>query len=129
MHVHPGAPNELADIDWFVLPHLGYRRLAASYFTKFNINPQRSTWPWSRRIPPVELVTAGGAITTFQALHGGRGVLFDLTDDAHLRPIAAGWADALLMRPDGYVAWATPDHPHELSGVLGRWFGTPEASA
>lgn len=44
------AGLELADVDWFVLPHLGYRRLAASYFTKYDIDPQRSTWPWSRTV-------------------------------------------------------------------------------
>jgi hypothetical protein len=35
-------------------------------------------------------------------------------------------ATAVLVRPDGYVAWAssaaTPD-PEELRGVLARWFG------
>lgn len=44
------AELELADIDWFVLPHLGYRRLAAGYFTKFDIDPERSTWSWSRTV-------------------------------------------------------------------------------
>lgn len=44
------ADAELADIDWFVLPHLGYRRLSAGYFTKFGIDPDRSTWPWSRTV-------------------------------------------------------------------------------
>lgn len=41
---------ELDHIDWFVLPHLGYRRLAAGYFTKYGIDPERTTWPWSRTV-------------------------------------------------------------------------------
>ncbi|TWP50506.1 3-oxoacyl-ACP synthase [Lentzea tibetensis] len=44
------AGLDLADIDWFVLPHLGYRRLAAGYFSQFDIDPERSTWPWSRTV-------------------------------------------------------------------------------
>jgi 3-oxoacyl-[acyl-carrier-protein] synthase III len=44
------AGLDLADIDWFVLPHLGHRRLMAGYFSKFDIDPARSTWPWSRTV-------------------------------------------------------------------------------
>lgn len=103
-----------------------------------------------RRVPPAELDTPDGVLTTFRALHAGRGVLFDLADDAGLRSAAAPWADrvdivtgkpgadavasgalagtdALLVRPDGYVAWAAPGHHDELPNALGRWFGTPEA--
>ncbi|MFC8076501.1 FAD-dependent monooxygenase [Streptomyces sp. NPDC057307] len=103
-----------------------------------------------RRVPPAELLTSAGVSTTFRTLHGGRGVLLDLADDARLRSAAAGWAgavdivtarpqgdaadggalagtDALLVRPDGYVAWAAPGHTDGLSDALGRWFGTPVA--
>jgi bifunctional hydroxylase/dehydrase len=31
---------------------------------------------------------------------------------------------AVLVRPDGYVAWAGPDED-ALSAALHRWFGTP----
>ncbi|TWP50527.1 FAD-binding protein [Lentzea tibetensis] len=94
-----------------------------------------------RRIPPSEL---DDGTTTAQALHGGRGVLFDFKGDSHLRSVAARWAgrvdvvtaagspfdgtSAVLVRPDGHVAWATPGHVDELGDVLGRWFGTPEVS-
>ncbi|GLZ00730.1 ketoacyl-ACP synthase III family protein [Actinoplanes sp. NBRC 103695] len=44
------AGLELADIDWFVLPHLGRRRLRATYFAPFAIDPERTTWPWSRTV-------------------------------------------------------------------------------
>lgn len=44
------AGVELADIDRFVLPHLGRRRLEATYFRPFGIDPERTTWPWSRGV-------------------------------------------------------------------------------
>ncbi|WP_329564300.1 ketoacyl-ACP synthase III family protein [Kitasatospora sp. NBC_01266] len=44
------AETELAGIDWFVLPHLGRRRLEATYFQPFGIDPARSTWQWSRSV-------------------------------------------------------------------------------
>lgn len=40
----------LHEIDWFVLPNLGRKRMAASYFTAFDIDPERTTWPWGRHV-------------------------------------------------------------------------------
>jgi 2-polyprenyl-6-methoxyphenol hydroxylase-like FAD-dependent oxidoreductase len=66
-------------------------------------------------------------------LHGGRGLLLDQTG----RLSVAGWEDrvdhavdvseeldapAVLLRPDGHVAWAGED-PKSLLGPLTRWFG------
>jgi 2-polyprenyl-6-methoxyphenol hydroxylase-like FAD-dependent oxidoreductase len=66
-------------------------------------------------------------------MHGGRGLLLDQTG----RLSVAGWADrvdhvidvseeldvpAVLLRPDGYVAWIG-DHQQELGRQLPRWFG------
>ncbi|WP_425543873.1 rifampin monooxygenase [Streptomyces crystallinus] len=66
-------------------------------------------------------------------MHGGRGLLLDQTG----RLSVAGWADrvdhvvdvseeldvpAVLLRPDGHVAWAGDDQ-HELLAQLPRWFG------
>jgi rifampicin monooxygenase len=68
-------------------------------------------------------------------LHGGRGLLLDQTG----RLTVTGWADridhvvdiseeldapAVLLRPDGYVAWAGGDQ-QDLLGQLPRWFGAP----
>jgi hypothetical protein len=36
--------------------------------------------------------------------------------------------DSVLVRPDGYVAWAAPG-AGDLSGALGRWFGSTRATA
>jgi 2-polyprenyl-6-methoxyphenol hydroxylase-like FAD-dependent oxidoreductase len=66
-------------------------------------------------------------------MHGGRGLLLDQAG----RLSAAGWADrvdhvvdvseeldvpAVLLRPDGHVAWAGEDQ-RDLLGQLSRWFG------
>ncbi|WP_425586062.1 FAD-dependent monooxygenase [Streptomyces thioluteus] len=96
-----------------------------------------------RRLPPLPLRTAAGTVTTTRLLRSAQGVLLDLADDAGLRAAAAGWKDrvvtvtgtpdadgplagaaALLVRPDGYVAWAGGDGDG-LSGALRRWFGPP----
>ncbi|WP_072478125.1 ketoacyl-ACP synthase III family protein [Amycolatopsis australiensis] len=44
------AGTELAAIDWFVLPHLGRKRLSAGYFGKLGVHPGQTTWPWSRTV-------------------------------------------------------------------------------
>jgi bifunctional hydroxylase/dehydrase len=102
-----------------------------------------------RRLPDAELTvgfTASGTATAFEFLHSGRGVVLDLADDDKVRTAAAGWTDrvdvvtgaaapggplhgvdALLVRPDGYVAWVAADGTGTagLSGALTRWFGGP----
>ncbi|MER6980417.1 monooxygenase, partial [Streptomyces carpinensis] len=32
--------------------------------------------------------------------------------------------DAVLIRPDGYVAWTSPGTTDDLTQALDRWFGT-----
>ncbi|MFC8076475.1 ketoacyl-ACP synthase III family protein [Streptomyces sp. NPDC057307] len=70
---------ELADVDWFVLPQLGYRRLAAGYFTKYDIDPERSTWPWSRTVGHLgagdQFAGLDHLVTTGVAGPGSRGLL------------------------------------------------------
>ncbi|MEU7791186.1 rifampin monooxygenase [Amycolatopsis sp. NPDC049159] len=84
-----------------------------------------------RRLRDVEL--KGGRL--YDLMHGGRGVLLDQTG----RLSVAGWADrvdhvvdvseeldvpAVLVRPDGHVAWAGEDQG-QLQDRLARWFGAP----
>ncbi|WP_328603717.1 FAD-dependent monooxygenase [Amycolatopsis sp. NBC_00345] len=78
-----------------------------------------------------------------KATHAARPILLDLTADAALATVAAPWQDrvdtitttapgeapsALLIRPDGYVAWASSDEQPDLAALreaLARWFGAP----
>ncbi|SHE76401.1 FAD-dependent monooxygenase [Streptoalloteichus hindustanus] len=96
-----------------------------------------------RRMPHRVLSTEDGETTTTRLLRTARGVLLDLADDAGLRAAAAGWSDrvdvvrassaelagvdAVLLRPDGYVAWVAPDTGEALDAALRRWFGAPRA--
>ncbi|MGV9693191.1 FAD-dependent monooxygenase [Streptomyces sp. NPDC003444] len=98
-----------------------------------------------RRMPRLELVGEHRKTSSTELLHPARGVLLDLEDNARLRARAAGWTDridivtarahapsptegldrtsAVLIRPDGYVAWAAPGSHHDLPMALERWFG------
>ena len=101
--------------------------------------------------PDLPLVTESGPSRLAALMHRARGVLLDLRGDPRdpaLAQLAAGWADrvdlicahpgeaaagvdVLLVRPDGYVAWAAAtggDRPLDPSGVraaLETWFGAP----
>ncbi|MEV0444299.1 FAD-dependent monooxygenase [Streptomyces spectabilis] len=103
-----------------------------------------------RRMPRLALRPAAGTTRpgdTTAALHAGRAVLFDLRDNPRLRERAAPWTDridlvtaapdddagpvpaglagttAVLVRPDGHVAWAAPGSHDDLPMALERWFG------
>jgi hypothetical protein len=90
--------------------------------------------------PELTLIIDGRERPLSQLMHGARPVLLDLRDDGELRTTVAPWrdrvdvvtatcpagppADALLIRPDGYVAWAGRSSSG-LERSLRRWFGTP----
>lgn len=44
------ADTSVAEIDRFVLPNFGRRRMDASFFRPLHIDPVRSTWPWGRSV-------------------------------------------------------------------------------
>jgi 3-oxoacyl-[acyl-carrier-protein] synthase III len=44
------AEVDADDIDWFVLPHFGLRRLTSAYLRGWNLDVERTTWPWARTI-------------------------------------------------------------------------------
>jgi hypothetical protein len=89
--------------------------------------------------------TAGETRRVAELARDGRPLLLDLTDRGVLAAalsdiedrltVRAGRAvgdvagTALLVRPDGYVAWASSaaapdaDEVHELRRVLAQWFG------
>jgi 2-polyprenyl-6-methoxyphenol hydroxylase-like FAD-dependent oxidoreductase len=104
-----------------------------------------------RWAPDLALTTPSGPCQVADLLHQARGVLLDLTENGSLAAAGDGWKDrvdivtarcaappaaalpaaALLIRPDGYVAWAASPgaaDPGELRQVLATWFGEPSAS-
>jgi len=99
-----------------------------------------------RRMPDLDLVTASGPLRVFTLLHEARPVLlnfgkpggFDISSWAdrvqlvdavyagpwELPAIGAVAAPAaVLLRPDGYVAWAGDLSERGLTDALTRWFG------
>ncbi len=85
-----------------------------------------------RRLRDVKL---GRGLRLYELMHGGRGLLVDGTG----RLSVEGWADrvdrvvdagdelgvpAVLLRPDGHVAWVG-DHQEALLSSMPTWFGAP----
>jgi hypothetical protein len=106
----------------------------------FDMGGAAKAGPTGWFVPPFELVTGDGATRRVaEVLRDGRPVLLDLTgrtDLAAARPWAervrriaatasAAPTPALLVLPDGYVAWAGAD-PEALGAALTHWFGEPE---
>jgi 2-polyprenyl-6-methoxyphenol hydroxylase-like FAD-dependent oxidoreductase len=104
-----------------------------------------------RRMPDLDLVSDNGPLRVFALLHNARPLLLNLGEpgDLDITP----WADrvqlvdatydgvwelpalgavaapnAVLIRPDGYVAWAGERGSIGLSDALTRWFGPPLAT-
>jgi 2-polyprenyl-6-methoxyphenol hydroxylase-like FAD-dependent oxidoreductase len=94
--------------------------------------------------PDLTLHTDRGTTSVAELMHSARPVFLELIDRPELREVARGWrhridihraradhrpADALLIRPDAYIAWAaTVDAPAEraaleLREALSGWFG------
>jgi 3-(3-hydroxy-phenyl)propionate hydroxylase len=102
-------------------------------------------------MPDLDLVTADGPLRVFTLLHHGRPVLlnlgapggFDITPWAdrvqlidaqyegtwELPAIGVVTAPAaVLIRPDGYVAWVGDLSRMGLADALATWFGPPAAA-
>ncbi|MFE2864702.1 FAD-dependent monooxygenase [Embleya sp. NPDC059259] len=109
-----------------------------------------------RRVPDADLKTPAGLIGVHELLHAARPVLLDLRGGAEPPATVEGWRDrvdlvrarseddhwpvpgggdipapaALLIRPDGHVAWVAPTDAAVASAslrtALTTWFGPPE---
>lgn len=103
-----------------------------------------------RRMPDLDLITANGPLRVFTLLHDARPLLLNLgklgTFDITLRAdrvklieaeYIGAWElpaigavtapSAVLIRPDGYVAWVGERSERGLTDALTTWFGTPAA--
>jgi 3-(3-hydroxy-phenyl)propionate hydroxylase len=101
-----------------------------------------------RRMPDLDLVTATGPLRVFTLLHDAHAVLlnlgkpwvFDISPWAHrVLAIDAEYAGnwelpvlgqvagpvAVLIRPDGYIAWVGDGTDTGLRDALTTWFGSP----
>jgi hypothetical protein len=81
----------------------------------------------------LDLATQDGPTRFSRLMHPGRGLLLSLDDTPRS---LGGWAervdhvlaktdediDAVLIRPDGYIAWSASDE-EPLETALARWFG------
>jgi 3-(3-hydroxy-phenyl)propionate hydroxylase len=103
------------------------------------------------RMPDLDLVTSAGPLRVFTLLHGARPVLLNLGEpgDFDITP----WTDrvqsidasyngtwelpvlgavpapsAVLIRPDGHVAWVGGPPATGLADALTTWFGPPTAA-
>ena len=104
-----------------------------------------------RRMPDLDLVTATGPVRVSTLLHSARAVLIGIGQPGsvdippwadRVRSIDATYAGpwelpaigpvkaptAVLVRPDGYVAWVGNEHQLGLADALGTWFGPPRVS-
>jgi 2-polyprenyl-6-methoxyphenol hydroxylase-like FAD-dependent oxidoreductase len=104
-----------------------------------------------RRMPDLDLATADGPRRVFTLLHDARPVLLNLGEPGALD--IASWADrvqrvdarhtgvwelpvlgavpaptAVLIRPDGHVAWAGDGTDQGLRDALTTWFGPPQGA-
>ncbi len=104
-----------------------------------------------RRMPDLDLITAAGEVRVYALLHAARPVLLNLDQRGAFD--AGPWSDrvrildatcagpwelpaigkisapaAVLIRPDGHVAWAGDPTDPALPEALSQWFGEPERS-
>jgi hypothetical protein len=104
-----------------------------------------------RRMPDLDLLTADGPLRVYTLLHTARGVLLNLRESGELD--MAPWADrvqavdatydgawelpvlgnvpaptAMLIRPDGYVAWVGEGSDAGLADAFATWFGPAAAT-
>jgi 2-polyprenyl-6-methoxyphenol hydroxylase-like FAD-dependent oxidoreductase len=99
-----------------------------------------------RLAPDIRLTTDAGSTRVAELMRAARPVLLDFTPDGRVLAGAADWTlrvpgmvvkplgnavvpDGMLIRPDGYVAWATgPGAAHPTAGLseaLHTWFAGP----
>ncbi|MFI7104319.1 FAD-dependent monooxygenase [Streptomyces sp. NPDC050161] len=105
---------------------------------RYDMGEEHPAAPTGWFVPPLDLTTDDGHPRRLaELLRDARPLLVDLTGGSEPSAVAEPWSDrvrrvsatadeapapALLIRPDGYVAWAGAD-PDGLKAALVRWFG------
>jgi len=102
-----------------------------------------------RRMPDLDLQTGDGPTRVYELMHDARPILLDLTDpnviditpwSDRVKSITASTTDpwllpvlgevptptAVLIRPDGHVAWVGEGTTDGLTDSLTTWFGPPD---
>ena len=103
-----------------------------------------------RRMPDLGVVTQSGVQRVFSFLHNARPVLLNFGMPLDIGPWservpliearydgkwelpaigAVAAPSAVLVRPDGHVAWVGDGTDAGLRDALGKWFGRPRGSA
>jgi hypothetical protein len=137
------AMSELLKLDE---PRKRYAGMLSGLDVRYDLGPGHPLL--GRRMPDLDLVTAGGPRRVFALLHEARPVLLNLGDPGALD--ISAWADrvegvdaryagawelpvlgavaaprAVLIRPDGHVAWVGEGTDQGLREALTTWFGPP----
>jgi 3-(3-hydroxy-phenyl)propionate hydroxylase len=135
--------SELLTIDE---PRRRFGAMMSGLDIHYDLSPQHPLI--GRRMPDLDVVATDGPLRVFSLLHQGRAVLLNFGEPGRVE--VSGWADrlhsvdakytgawelpaigvisgpaAVLVRPDGYVAWAGDGVDAGLTDALGTWLGPP----
>ena len=138
----------VADLLKLEEPRKRYAGMLAGLDIHYDLGPGHPLL--GRRMPDLDLLTATGPTRVFTLLHQAQPVLLNLGTPAALDAVSTPWAgrvqrldarvegpwalpvlgsvaapSAVLIRPDGHVAWVGTGNDAGLSEALARWFGSP----
>jgi 2-polyprenyl-6-methoxyphenol hydroxylase-like FAD-dependent oxidoreductase len=130
-------------------PHRRFAAMMSGLDIHYDLGPGHPLL--GRRMPDLDIVAADGPGRVFTLLHDVRAVLINFGEPGELD--LSGWADrvqlvdakyvgewelpalgaveapdAVLVRPDGYVAWVGDGSDAGLTDALSRWFGPPRVA-